>query len=357
MKKSGKLLKSKKNNKKVDVPTATRSSGFNFIVIIVVIGLLGAFITYAKAQITKYPSQPSPTINDNNFPVDKLELRDIQWGVNVFQAEILNKGDKPVYDIQMIFKTSKTRQVWDVDENYNYTVPYKIDPGQTIGIKVTGYTTKKDPWSTAWILSAKYYNGENIPTPTPSSTPKPYVNPDPIIACTMSKECGGGIRNVKRSECTNGTCCQIGSTWIFYPSNSSCTLAQNNYNSAAYPPCTIYYPSLGYSRTYNLLPSDCQYYKGQDNTTTQITNYPTFAPVPTFAPLPTYAPIPTLNTQPTATKQQCLSEASSAYTTETNDCRSQARANGILDSSWYQQCVQNVANQYNYLITLCDQLQ
>jgi len=69
MKKSGKLLKSKKNNKKVDVPTGTRSSGFNFIVIIVAIGLMGAFITYAKAQIAKYPSQPLPTLMPTNTPI------------------------------------------------------------------------------------------------------------------------------------------------------------------------------------------------------------------------------------------------------------------------------------------------
>ena len=61
-----------------------------------------------------------------------------------------------------------------------------------------------------------------LPTPTPTTKPKVYVNPDPIIPCTMSKECGGDIRNIKKSECTNGTCCQIGSTWIFYPSRDKC---------------------------------------------------------------------------------------------------------------------------------------
>lgn len=59
-------------------------------------------------------------------------------------------------------------------------------------------------------------------TPTPTTKPKVYVNPDPIIPCTMSKECGGDIRQIKKSECTNGTCCQIGSTWIFYPSRDKC---------------------------------------------------------------------------------------------------------------------------------------
>lgn len=59
-------------------------------------------------------------------------------------------------------------------------------------------------------------------TPIPTTKPKVYVNPDPIIPCTMSKECGGDIRQVKKSECTNGTCCQIGITWIFYPSRDKC---------------------------------------------------------------------------------------------------------------------------------------
>ncbi len=102
-----------------------------------------------------------------SFPVDKLELKNVQWKANVFQTEIVNKGDKPAYNIQITFKMSRTKDVWQVDEDFNFIVPYKIDPGQTIKIKETAVSTKKDPWTTAWILSAKYYNGEVVPTLPP----------------------------------------------------------------------------------------------------------------------------------------------------------------------------------------------
>lgn len=47
-------------------------------------------------------------------------------------------------------------------------------------------------------------------------------NSDPIITCNISPECGGGSRQMKKSECDQGTCCQIGNTWIFYPSRDKC---------------------------------------------------------------------------------------------------------------------------------------
>jgi uncharacterized protein YkwD len=102
-----------------------------------------------------------------NFPVDKLQLKNTQWKANVFQTDIVNKGDKPTYNIQITFKMSKTKEVWKIDEDFNFTVPYKIDPGQTITIKETAVSTKVNPWTTAWILSAKYYNGEVVPTLPP----------------------------------------------------------------------------------------------------------------------------------------------------------------------------------------------
>jgi hypothetical protein len=89
----------------------------------------------------------------------------------------------------------------------------------------------------------KYYVEIKLTTPTPvvevKVTPtvvvKKTVNPvqkavdtDPIVNCTMTAECGGGIKKVRESECKNGTCCQIGSSWIFYTSKQKCIEDQNN---------------------------------------------------------------------------------------------------------------------------------
>jgi uncharacterized membrane protein YhaH (DUF805 family) len=95
------------------------------------------------------------------------------------------------------------------------------------------------------------------PTPTPTVNPKPKenVNSDPIIPCTMTKECGGQVKQIKRSECTNGTCCQMGNVWIWYSSVTQCKKDQ----TANQPPQQVQKPTQPnsqltfhcYNNTYN----------------------------------------------------------------------------------------------------------
>ena len=80
---------------------------------------------------------------------------------------------------------------------------------------------------------------------------------DYMVTCNVNANCGGGTRRLKKSECDNSTCCQIGSSWFFYTSKDKCTQDQNSYNR---------------SHTYT---------------------YPTMAPLPTFKPWPTLEPYPT----------------------------------------------------------------
>ena len=112
-----------------------------------------------------------------------------------------------------------------------------------------------------------------------------------MINCNISNNCGGGTRKIKQSECNNGTCCQIGSSWIFYTSRQKCTEDQNKYNS---------------NYTY-----------------------------PTYAPYPTYKPIPTV-----------------AYTTPTpyaTPTMSQGQAQAIIDqhNNQVRQCQRDVASNYS----------
>lgn len=69
-----------------------------------------------------------------------------------------------------------------------------------------------------------------LPTITPTPSPIPvYVDPDPIISCTSSyPNCVGqaGIQ-VRRSQCSNIICCQVGNTWSIYATRENCTAAQN----------------------------------------------------------------------------------------------------------------------------------
>lgn len=54
----------------------------------------------------------------------------------------------------------------------------------------------------------------------------------------------------------------------------------------AFPFCTIYYQALGYSRTYNISPSDCSYWTQKANTQSQPLMLPSFKvdPLPTVEP-------------------------------------------------------------------------
>jgi hypothetical protein len=265
----------KKSDKKAVVAPKTHSSGFNFIVIIVAIGFLGALITYAQAQITKYPSQPLPTI----------------------------------------------------------TLP------------------------------------TSSPTQLPTATPKPYVNPDPIITCNINASCGGGSRQLRQSVCDSMNCCLIdqrcgGPKFITKTAcnNSFCCLlndgtgkllssksACDNYatqvfensinNQPTYPSCTVYYPVLGYSQTYTDTPPEtCQTWQDQASS------------VKTAPPIQTQQVTPVDNS---ANNQQCKATASQTLNEKEQGVR--AQYGGTTGTADFE--IQNVLiPEYNQAVANCDQL-
>lgn len=110
-----------------------------------------------------------------------------------------------------------------------------------------------------------------LPTPTPI-TKQNYITPatDPIIDCSVINI---GTIKTKASQCSISFACEIGrGKWYLYTSKEKCTLDQNSftanynkeqgnntnvsinnnsYSAPSYPPCTVYYPSLGTSQTYS----------------------------------------------------------------------------------------------------------
>lgn len=135
----------------------------------------------------------------------------------------------------------------------------------------------------------------DVPIPTAmSTTPTPIprqiyiapaIDPNPIVNCNISSTCGGGTRQMKKSECDQSICCQLGSAWSVYPSRTACTQAQSNYNSnnsgSNYPPCTVYYPALHTFSTYSYTsPETCRQWQNTANTgSTNVIQQP--IPVPT----------------------------------------------------------------------------
>jgi len=122
---------------------------------------------------------------------------------------------------------------------------------------------------------------------TPKLTQKTvYIDPDPIINCNFSYL---PSKQMKQSQCNISFECQIGSQWYIYTSRDKCTNDQNiaNKQNNNYPPCIVYYPALGYSKTYNYTsPSDCSYWQQRAKTTTQPLSLPEIkaAPLPTAEP-------------------------------------------------------------------------
>ena len=54
---------------------------------------------------------------------------------------------------------------------------------------------------------------------------------DPIVTCNISANCGGGTKQMKQSECSRSTCCEVGNGWEMYPSKEECTKAQQAGNT------------------------------------------------------------------------------------------------------------------------------
>lgn len=72
--------------------------------------------------------------------------------------------------------------------------------------------------------------------------------------------------------------------WDCYSKNIATQPSNTQLN---YPPCTVYYPALGYSKTYNYTaPSDCAYWQQRATTNSQLVNIPKVeaAPLPTLEP-------------------------------------------------------------------------
>jgi hypothetical protein len=64
-------------------------------------------------------------------------------------------------------------------------------------------------------------------TPTKSQTKK-AVNTDPIVTCkSASPNCVGQSIEVRESQCSKHSCCQVGNSWIMFASVEKCNEAQS----------------------------------------------------------------------------------------------------------------------------------
>ena len=259
--------------------------------------------------------------NNSNTKVETLsppitELQNVKFNGNLITGTIFNKSNKTIFNTKIILKISKDRTKWDIDELHEFVVPYEIEPNQSINFSEKYKTTKKNPWWTAENLDSQFYNGENIPTPTPTNKPIPKtIDSDPIIDCKSSyPNCNGSSIRVHQSQCSNITCCQIGSSWSVFPSNEECNKAQNEHNSGS-----------DYIYTYP--------------TSKPISNTDNPTPTPTkYQVQPTATP--TINVgQVVKDIESCQSQCSAEGSSNETKIHNNYRAQGALGSSFYYQAI------------------
>lgn len=131
-----------------------------------------------------------------------------------------------------------------------------------------------------------------IPTPTPKPTTTPTIEPtvketsnsDPIITCYIHANCGGGSRQMKKSECEKMTCCLIDSRCggnkfktVTECINSYCCLLRDSIGKLldSKSACDNYYPNNSEGGSVSNIPTKnyypctlCYHYSSGDQCTT-----------------------------------------------------------------------------------------
>jgi hypothetical protein len=180
-------------------------------------------------------------------------------------------------------------------------------------------------------------------TPTVTSTPTtkpvqktavkptliPTIDPNPIVSCKIHASCGGGSIQMRKNECDNSICCEVGGTWRIYPSKSECNQAQEQYWKDYYANKTYDSPTKVYVPV--IVPQN---------------------PVVSSTPIP----VPTAKVDNTAANSQCKGAVRDWLQEAQLSLQRTARANGTLDSSWFEGESTKLENQARNALNQCDAL-
>lgn len=160
-------------------------------------------------------------------------------------------------------------------------------------------------------------------------TATPTADPNPVISCRISENCGGGSVQMRKDECNNSICCEVGDTWRMYSSKSDCNQAQDQY-------WKDYYANKSY------------------NNTTNNVYVPVIVPQNPVVSIPTS--VPTVKVDNTAANSQCKGDVRNWLQSAQLSLRNSARANNKGNSSWYESESAKLENQARSGISQCDSL-
>lgn len=182
------------------------------------------------------------------------------------------------------------------------------------------------------------------PTPIyvpPTAAPTIYVDPDPIVNCGPGQNSGQYVKD-RRSNCINYVDCGFANNVWTLMLKSEC----DEKHAEANPSCTIYYPSLGYSKTYNMSPEDCKYYQGLASNEANTGNANVIPP-PIQQPTIDYAAQNQANIQ---LQSQCKADSANYYQQQ----EAAVRSNRTLGDSSKQIDLNNLSNQANQAAQACE---
>lgn len=206
------------------------------ILLIDVLTGVGAFLLLILfsfiAVITKAKPQEVPVEEIKETP-KKRRKKEEKSGVNGFLiAVIVVLLVLLAYNFGMSASdTKKSQDALDANTVSLTPTPIVVTPTQK---PVLGASTSKNTSTNSNSIDCIGPDGKEFKTSEAEckklneSWGKPM---DYMVNCNVNSNCGGGTRMIKKSECDNSVCCQIGSSWIFYTSKDKCNQDQNSHSS------------------------------------------------------------------------------------------------------------------------------
>lgn len=178
-------------------------------------------------------------------------------------------------------------------------------------------------------------NREKLSTTEPvvNTLPPPVLETDPMVNCGIHQNCGGGTKYMKKVDCDNSTCCEIGDEWFFYFSKAECNKDQKKFSDELV-------------RQMREDMEDDYDYDVPTYTPPVYTPPPTYTP-PTYTP-PTYTPPQKTEEEIALEIKECKNDVSSKYANLIRGCSSYG------DTSAYDACVKIYTDKANAEQRACE---
>lgn len=105
--------------------------------------------------------------------------------------------------------------------------PFYLKPSPTITLSPVPPSPTLTPTITLYpSITSGYVPRIGLESPDSNN----LNNSDQLVKCSINEKCGGGIKQMKKEECNNTICCQVGNNWITVTKDECNTLQQQDEN-------------------------------------------------------------------------------------------------------------------------------